>query len=560
MTFLFGLGHDLRLACRGLAHQPVFTLMIVGILAIGVAGMTTVFGLFNGLCLRPLPVPTADRLMELHETDPRTGDQNVGSAYSRFHAWRQYNQTFECMGFCSFWSSTLSIDDKAERIGIRLATHDFLQVLGLHPVLGRYFTAAEDRPGGPGVVLLSFGFWERLFAKDPAVLGRTVRLDGDPFTVIGVLPPDTDFPDRRDVWRPLCANAQGHHDGMGTFAIGLLKKGVTVAQAREDLTRIHQGWVEQNPEKEVRTLPAVIPFRDLVREQVREYESGLSLLLGVVGFALLTACGNVASIMLARGAFQTKEFALRTALGASRGRLIGQVLTESLILSALGGSLGVLLGRQALALLLSRVANVVPRWMEFPLDVRCVLFSVGVVGASTILSGLLPAVHAAFARNVHGVLQAAGTRATVSRSRRRTLNAIVTAEIALALTLLVGAGLLLRTFRQVQSVDPGFRKAGVLTYNIFLPIGPYLDEGKRRAFWDQHLEGIRALPGVTQAALSDYLPVAWATFDRFDTEGTTPADSGQSPPAVLRQKVSQGYFETLGVRLPRRQRAGSHHQ
>jgi predicted permease len=549
MTFLFSLGHDLRIACRSLAQQPGFTLQIVGILAIGVAGMTTVFGLFNGLCLRPFPVPTADRLMELHETDPQTGDRNAGAAYPRFDAWRQHNQTFQCMGFCSFWDSTLSVDDKAERIGIRLATHDYLRVLGLHPVLGRYFTAEEDRPGGPNVLLLSFGFWQRLFAQDPAVLGRTVRLDGDPYTIIGVLPPDADFPERKEVWQPLRADAQGGHGGMGTFAIGLLKKGVTVAQAWEDLTRIHQGWIEQNPEQEVRTLPAVIPFRELVREQVRQYESGLSLLLGVVGFALLTACGNVASIMLARGSFQTREFALRSALGASRGRLIGQVLVESLVLSVLGGSLGVLLGQHALALLLSRVANVVPPWMKFPLDMRCVLFSVGVVGASTILSGLLPAVHAAFARNVHAVLQSAGTRATVSRSRRRTLNAIVTAEMALALTLLVGAGLLLRTFRQVQSTDPGFRKAGVLTYNLSLPIGPYFDEGKRRAFWDQHLERIRALPGVTGAALSDYLPVTWATFDRFDVEGTTPTDSGQAPPAVLRQKVSPGYFETLGVKL-----------
>ena len=549
MTFLFGLGHDLRIACRGLAHQPAFTLMIVGILALGVAGMTTVFGLFNGLCLRPFPVPTEARLMELHETDPRTGDQNVGSAYPRFHAWRQYNQTFECMGFCSFWASTLSVDDKAERIGIRFATYDYLRVLGLRPVLGRYFTAEEDRPGGPNVVLLSFGFWERLFGGDPAVLGRTVRLDGDPYTIIGVLPPQADFPERKEVWQPLRANAEGGHGGMGTFAIGLRKKGVTVAQAREDLTRIHQGWVVQNPEKEVRTLPAVIPFRELFREQVKQYESVLSLLLGVVGFALLTACCNVASIMLARGAFRTREFALRTALGASRGRVIGQVLTECLVLSALGGSLGVLLSRHAMILLLSRVTSVVPSWMKFPLDVRCVVFSVGVIGVSTILSGLLPAVHAAFARNVHAVLQSTGTRATVSRSRRRTLNAIVTAEIALALTLLVGAGLLLRTFQQVQSIDPGFRKAGVLTYNISLPIGPYLDEGRRQAFWDQHLERIRALPGVTQAALSDYLPATWATFDRFDVEGTAPTDSGQSPPAVLRQKVSPGYFETLGVRL-----------
>jgi len=550
MALLLSLWHDARMACRSLVKQPTASLMIVGILAIGVAGMTTVFSLFNGLCLRPFPVPTEQRLMELHETDPQTGSRNVGMAYPRFHSWRQYNQTFECMGFCSFWASTLSVDDRAERIGIRLATHDFLRVLGLQPVLGRSFTAEEDRPGGPNVVLLSFGFWERLFASDPAVLGRTVRLDGDPYTIIGVLPPQADFPERKEVWEPLRANAEGSHRGMGTFAIGLLKQGTTVEQARGDLMRIHQGWVQQHPEGKVTTLPAVIPFRELFGEYIQQYRFGLSLLLGVVGFALLTACCNVTSIMLARGAFRTREFALRAALGASCGRLLGQVLVESLVLSVIGGSLGVLLGSHALTLLLSRLASVIPLWMEFPLDVRCVLFSVGVIGASTILSGLLPAVHAAFARNVHAVLQSTGTRATVSRSRRRTLNAIVTAEIGLALTLLIGAGLLLRAFHQVQSIDPGFRKAGVLTYNIHLPIGPYLDEGKRRVFWDQHLERIRALPGVTQAALSDYLPAAWTpSFEQVEIEGGSPTDAGQSSPVVLRQKVSPGYFETLGVRL-----------
>jgi predicted permease len=544
------LWHDLRLACRRLTNQPGFSLMIVGILAIGVAGMTTVFSLFNGLFLRPFPVPTEKRLMELHETDPQSGTpQNVGIAYPRFEAWRQYNQTFECMGFCSFWSATISLDDKAERIGIRLATHDFLRVLGLRPVLGRYFAAEEDRPGGPSVALVNHGLWERLFAKDPAVLGRTVRLDGEPLTIIGVLPPEADFPERREIWRPLCADAQGHHGGMGTFAIGLRKEGVTVEQARADLIRIHQGWVRQNSDQNVMTLPVAIPFRALYREQVKQYESGISLLLGVVGFAMLTACCNVMSIMLARGAVATKEYALRAALGASRGQLIRHVLVESLVLSVIGGFVGVLLGKWALTLVLSRAASLIPSWMKFPLDVRCALFCAAVIGAGALLSGLLPALHAALARNLHAVLQSAGTRATVSRGRRRTLNVIVTAEIALALTLLVGAGLLLRTFRQVQSVNPGFRQAGVLTYNIFLPIGPYYDEGKRRAFWEQHLEKIRALPGVTQAALSNYVPAAWPSFGEFEVEGFTPTGPGSSRPSALWQSVTPGYFETLGLRL-----------
>jgi predicted permease len=543
------LWQDIKYGFRMLGRNPGVTVLVVVILAIGVAGMTTVFSLFNGLFLRPFPVPHEERMMTLCETDFKTGTQYLSPMYARFQAWRQYNQTFECMGFCSFWESNLSLDDKAERIGLRLATHDFLEVLGVQPALGRYFTAEEDRPGGPNVALVSFGLWERLFGRDPGVLGRTLRLDGDPYAIIGVLPPQADFPERRDIWQPLRADTEGGHGGLGSFAMGRLKKGVTVEQAQQDLTRIHKGWLQQHPEKEATTLSAVMPWCEFYRQQVKQYQFGLSVLLGVVGFAMLTACCNVMSIMLARGASQTREFALRAALGASRGRIIRQVLAESLVLSVVGGLLGVLLSNHALNLLLSRLANVIPSWMKFPMDVRCVLFCVAVVGASMILSGLLPAFHAAFPKDIQTVLQSAGARTTVSRGRRRTLNAIVTAEVAMALTLLIGAGLLLRTFQQVRRVDPGFREAGVLTYNISLPIGPYFDANKRRAFWEQHLERIRALPGVTRASLSNYLPMRYASFDQFDIEGVVQTDSSHSSPAVLRQAVAPGYFETLGVRL-----------
>ncbi len=550
MTFLFGLGHDLRMACRSLAHQPVFTLMIVGILGIGVAGMTTIFSLFNGLYLRPFPVPNEDRFVILYETDLKTGTRNLDAVYSRFLAWRQHNQTFAGMGLCSSWMSNLTLGDQAERVSIRLATHDVLGLLGLQPVLGRYFAPEEDRPEGPKVVLLSSGLWERLFGKDPTILGRTLSLDGDPFTIIGVVPPEADvLGDPKDLWQPLRADAQGRHGGMGAWAMGLLKKGVTAAQASEDLTRIHQGWAQQHPETEVTTLPEVVRARDVYREQNQQTRFGTWILLGVVGFAMLTACCNVMSILLARGAFQAKEFALRAALGASRGRLIGQVLAESLILSALGGLFGVCLGSQALAFLLGRLGSVIPTWMKFPLDVRCALFCVALIGASTVLSGLLPAFHAAFPRDIHTMLQSAGTRTTVSRGRRRTLDAIVTAEVALALTLLLGAALLLRAYWQVQNIDPGCRRAGVLTYNLSLPIGPYFDESKRRTFWNEHLERIRALPGVRQAALSNYLPMTWASFGRFEVEGTMPTDDQEAAPSIQTQTITPDYFDTLGIGL-----------
>lgn len=543
------LGHDLRVACRGLAQQPGFALMTVGILTVGIAGMTTVFSLFNGLFLRPFPVPHQDRIATLYETDRQTAAQNAGITYSRFDAWRQHNQTFERMGFCSFWGANLSVGDKAERINIRLATHDFLEVLGLRPVVGRYFTPQEDRQGGPNVVLVSFGLWERLFAKDPAVVGRVLQLDNDPYTVIGVLPREADFPEAKEIWQPLRPNADGSHGGMGALALGLLKKGVTVEQAREDLTRIHQGWIEQHAATEVTTQPAVMLLREEYRQTLRYYRFGSVILLVVVGFAMLTACCNVMSIMLARGAYRSREFAMCAALGATRGRIIRQVLIESLLLSAVGGWFGVLLGGWALHLLLSQLGHVVPAWMKFQPDVRCGAFCVAVVAASTIVSGLLPALHAVFPKDLHAVLQSAGTRSTLSRGRRRTLNTVVTTEIALASTLLIGAGLLLRTFHQVQSIDPGFRKAGVLTYNLSLPIGPYFGSDKRRAFWDEHLERIRALPGVTHAALSTYLPMAWASFGQFEIEGGAAPEAGRSLPSALKQTITPGYFEALDIRL-----------
>lgn len=538
---------DIRYALRQLVGSLGLTAVVVGILAIGIAGTVTVFSLFNGLFLRPFPIPNQDRVVKLNERDPRSGRATVGMSYSAFHAWRQDNQTFERMGFSSFWASNVSINGAAERVSIRLVNRDFLNVLGLRPVLGRGFTAAEDRPGGPNVLLLSHGLWSRLFAKDPAVLGRVLRLDNEPYTVIGVLPPAAAFPEPKDVWQPLRADpVEGHH-GMGTMAMGLLKEGVTVERAREDLTHIHQGWVQQQAKGQRTTLPVVTPLREWYQQMLAEFRIGTAVLLGVVGFVLLIACCNVTSILLARGATRSKETAMRAALGAPRWRIVQQVLVESFLLSAIGGALGVLGGYHALSALLAQLADEIPSWMSFELDVRCVLFCASVVGLATILSGLPPALHAAFPENLPALLQSMSTRATASRGQRRTFNAVVTMEVALALTLLIGAILLVQAFHRVNGIDPGFRTAGILTYNISLPIGPYYDENKRRTFWDQHLEGIRALPGVTQAALSNYLPMTWPSFDKFEVEGMPPADSEQSLPAILRQRVTPGYFETLGV-------------
>jgi predicted permease len=549
MALLCGVGHDLRIAGRGLARQPASSLMTVGILTLGIAGTTTVFNLLNGLFLRPLPVPAQERLMDLDERAPQRGPEYVGLSYSHFYAWRRYNKTFECMAARTFWWANLSIEGRAERIHGLRATHDLFDVLGIRPLLGRPFTAEEDRPGGPNVLLLSYGLWERLFAKDTRVVGRTLLLDGDPFTIIGVLPPEGAFPEQRDVWLPLRGDPalrEGLRYGLTAgLGIGRLKKGVTIEQACADLTRIHRAWLEQHPDEEA-TIPTVVTWQ---QRYLDPYLLGTAVLLGVAVLLLLTACANAAGIILTRGTYRSKEIATRSALGATSGRIVQLVLGESLLLSLLGTVLGAFLGHHALGALLAPLAEGIPTWMKFQPDIRCVFFCLGIVVATTLLAGLLPALHAAFPRDLHSTLQALGNRATPSHGRRRALNAIVVAQVALALTLLIGAALLLQAFRQVQNVDPGFRTAGILTYHIPLTTGSYVQESRRRAFWEQHLEKVQALPGVVRASLSSNLPMTWEDLNHFDIEGAPPAGPGEPDPVILTRSVMPGYFETLGIRL-----------
>ena len=546
MTTLF---NDIMYACRSLSKQPFHALIVVSVLAIGIAGTTTIFSLFNGILLRPLPVPDQERLVDLDETTPKSDMDYTGLSFPHFHAWRQYNKAFECMAIRTLWWANLSIGGNAERIHGLKATHDLFDVLGIRPLLGRPFTAKEDRPGGPNVLLLSYGLWERLFAKDGNIVGRTLHLDDAPFTIIGVLPPEGAFPEQRDVWLPFqgdLEHGQGIRYGLTAGSgIGRLKKGVPVEQAREDLTRIHQAWLEQHPDSEV-TFPTVVDWR---KRYLGQYQLPVCILLGVAVLMLLIACCNAAGIILTRGACRDKEVATRVALGATWYRIVQQTLSESLVLSVVAGIVGIPLGHYALEALLTPLADAIVIWMEFKLDMRCVIFCLLVIDAATLLSGLLPALREAFGKNLHSALRTLGRYTTASRERRRALNTIVVTQIALTLTLVIGAGLLLRAFRNVQNVDPGFRTTGILTYHIPLTAGVYVEDSKRKAFWEQHLARIRSLPGVSRASLSNNQPLTWQDFNHFDIEGTPQRNPGEPEPAILTRSVTPAYFETLGIRL-----------
>ena len=547
MAFLLSVWHDARIACRSLMKQPTSSLMIVAILAVGIAGTTTIFSLFNGVFLRPLPIPDQERVMYLQEVDPASGAGRAPS-YPRYHAWHQYNETFESMAFSSELVANVSRDEGAEHVGLRYVTHEFFDVFGIRPILGRLFTAEEEGPGAPKVVLLSVGLWRRMFDRDPGIVGRTVWLDDDPsYTVVGILP-ETTFPDQKDLWCPLRTHPDKDDGGLSPIAVGRLKRGMTLPQARDDLTRIQRGWAQEHPDKKGTALPTLTSIREVQLALARQVRFALSVVFGVVALVLLIACCNVTSTMLARGTYRGREVAVRATLGATRGRIIQQVLTESLVLSVAGGLLGFFLSYHALQVLLVLLADMVPVWMRFTLDVRCTLFCILVIVVATLLSGLLPALHAALPKDLHGALQSLGTHATASRARRRALNAVVTAQVALALTLLVGAGLMLRTMLNVRDTDLGFRTAGILTYRVPLSLGAYLDENKRHAFWEQHIERVQTLPGVAHAALLNNVPLSIPAIRQFEPEGKTDTPGEQSPQVLVR-RVTPDYFETLSIPL-----------
>ena len=537
-----------RIACRRLAKQPAFSLMSIGILAIGIAGTMMVFGLFDGLFLRPFPVPRQERLVDLGVRAPRWGQEYSQITYADFWGWREHSRSFESLYAWATWQLNLSIDDRAERVETFVTTHDFFKALEVRPVLGRCFTAEEDRPGGPRVVLLSTGLWDRVFGKDPAVLGRSLRLDGTYFTVIGVLPPAAEFPLDADLWRPLALDPQESRGIRNLMGVGRLKEGVTVLQASEELTRIHRAMIAEGL-AEAGTAPVVMPLRE---RMLGPYRQGLALLLGAVGFVLLIACCNVASLMLARGTQRGREIALCLALGATRRRIAAQVLMESVVLSAAGAALGAPLGQWGLDLLIRyfvRPAHA-PRWLMFQPDLRWALFCFLAIGATTVLSGMIPALQAIGRQDLHGVLQASGARSTGTRGRRRALSGVMVGQVALALMLLIGAGLVCRSFQKMLGTESGFRTDGLLTYQVSLSYAGYPEAGQRRTFFEQHLERVRTLPGVTSAGLVSGPPLSGFYDGKLvSVEGGMRKGPGEKEPVMLYLLALPGYFETMGIRL-----------
>lgn len=545
------LGSDIRYTFRWLLRQKSSTALVVSMLALGIAANVVVFSLINGLFLRPFPFEQPERLVYINETAPKWNLDVVGINYADFHQWRQSVTLFDGIGVWEERAFNFAEGGHAERINGAAVTQDFPAVLRITPLLGRTFSADEDKPGGPPVVVIGEGVWRERFNRSPEVLGKTLKLDGVTRTIIGVVPAIASWPGDIRLWVPLAGNPAPASLNYGyDGAIGRLKPGVTVEDAEKDLLRAQAPiWNTRDKEK------TVSPYaRSLRSEFARGFRSQAKTLGFAVAILLFVACANVASVMLARALLRRREMGIRLAVGASRGRIARQLFAENIVLSILGGSLGLALGYWALQLLVTNAGNQVPPWASFGVDWRVAGFTLALTLGTALLFGLAPALHAVRG-NVRSAVHTTTAGTTPNPGGRRTLSLLVGAEFALAAVLLVCGGLLLRAYDRVRSVEPGFRMDGVFTLMLALPDATYGDREKGPAgersqpFWDRLEERLRALPGVDRAGLVSCAPLGchWGTF--FRIEGRAPLAPGEANPVTLYRPATPGYFEAMGIRL-----------
>jgi predicted permease len=494
---------DLRFTARALARTPGFTLTAILVIALGVGANTAAFSVADFVLVRPLPYPESDRLVKLWEGVPGYSQTEVSPA--NYRDWKSAATVFESMGAYNPIELNLVGEGDPDRLEAAAVTADVLRMLRLEPALGRLFTAADDRDGAPGTVLLSHGLWQSRFGGEAGALGRRVLLDGTPHVVIGVMPRGFHFP-RRGValWTPLVFGADAFEDRDDNYLklVARLRPGVSVETARAEMAVVAGRLEREYPRENEQTGATVNRLRDELPEQSR------LLLLALCGAALcilLIACANLANLLLARTLARQKELALRTALGAGRERLMRQLLTESLLLAAMGGGLGVLVAVMAVPLLARLVPDTLPIGQTPVLDVRVLLFAGLITGVTAVGFGVVPALRAGRDTGLEGLRDGASSG---GGRRQRLRSVLVMAEVMASVVLLVSSGLLLRALWRVQSVDPGFRSEGVLTLRTALPLPKYDSTARRVEFYRRVLTEVDALPGVESTAYISFLPMA----------------------------------------------------
>jgi putative ABC transport system permease protein len=536
--------HDVRYAIRLLRARPGFAAVAILTLALGIGATTAIFTVVNAVLLSPLPFPDAERLVEV-----RIISQN-GEGFplpdADFLAWRAQNQTSDAVAVFDFTAMTISGDGPAERIGAAGVSDRFFDVLGVRPILGRVFLEGDDKPGAGRRLVLSHAFWVRRFHGDPAAIGRVVSLGGIGHTIVGVMPAGFRFPlGDVDTWRSLELQPPARRGPFYTTGLARLKPATDIAALRANLETVAAGLKRQYPGPDDWTLDAV-PLHEAMVGNVRRI---LYLLLAAVGFLLLIATANVANLLLARAASREREIAVRGALGAGRGRIVAQLVTESVVLAVAAGLFGLLLASWGTQALLAVAPEGIPRLDEVRMNVPVFVFALAAATLCGVLFGLAPALRASRAPLVETLKD--GARGSSGAGHRRVQRLLVVSEIALALVLSVGAALMIRSFEALQRVSPGFDPGRLLTFELSLPSAGYDGDPKVRAFYDTLVQRLEAVPGVRSVGLTISLPPdLLQVTDNFMVEGQVLPPNRSAPvgPVLM---VNDTLFSTLGVPLLR---------
>ena len=556
-TTMGSLALDARHGLRRLAHSPGFSAIALLTLALGIGASSTIFSVVNAVLLRPLPFRDPDRLLAVSQlsTDTQTG--GVPMSFTKYEAILAQAKTLE--GMAVYYPLNLSLGGESEPESVAAArlSGDLFGVLGASPAQGRTFGAEELAPGGPDAALITDALWRRRFGAEPGIVGRTIRLDGKDVTVVGILPPAFHFPlqvPEPQVWLPRgfepdgLTRAQVHSGASYLALVARLRQGETLARAQAELDLINARY-RQRYGSYVDATHFQLQAQSLADSLVGASRQPLGVLMAAVGFVLLIVCTNVASLQLARGSSRVREMAVRKALGASRSRLVRQLLIESFALSLAGGVLGVLLAMSTVPLVQHVTAGTLPRLEETRLDGWVVLFSLALCAATALAFGVVPALHASRGDLQDGLRQ--GGRGSSDGAARRRLRVLFVGEVAVALVLLTGAGLLIRSLSGLVHVDPGFKAQGVVAVPIVLPASRYPEPERQAEFYRQLLERTASVPAVKAAAVTSYVPLAGAfRFVFFCPEGRVCQGLGKDP-VIAQRQVSPDYFETTRTPLLR---------
>ena len=538
---------DLKYAWRTIRRSPGFALAVVLTLALGIGANSAIFSVVHAVLLRPLPFGEPDRLVRLYGRYPEVG--RTGTSLPDFQDWRAQSHSFAQMAARYNAAFVLTGEGEPERVIADRVTANFLGTFGVRPALGRSFLPEEEQVGGDDrVVILDYGYWQRRFAGDPRIVGRQIQLSGQPFQVVGIAPKDFRIARDVDLYAPARADTTMPRRAEFLDVYARLKPGVGVQQADADLAAVLRHLAEEYPATNATIRSEVIGLQD---DMVQGVRPALLAFMGAVALVLLIACANVANLLLARAATRDREVAVRVALGAGRARLMRQLLTESVVLAIIGGALGLAMATWAVAAVRGTDVRFLPRQGEISIDGTIVAFTLVLSVATGLLFGLAPAIRLSRG-SLHATLRE-GARGATGGSLARVRGALVLGEVAVALMLLVGAGLLIRSFDKLTKVDLGFEPSQVLTYSVTFPSAKFGDRDQAAPLYDALLERAKALPGVQQAALSADLPMGGASYLSFSIQGRPdrPERPGAAPEDMQPFAVSPDYFATMHIPLKR---------